>query len=81
MLVGPAEVHWGERQLRLPSEGGFLPLARDRDTGRVGVYGMNSCCRLPRRCSFEADARLGGLLVATRIAQALRSMLAQAPRR
>lgn len=86
-LVGPAEVHWPERRLRLLGEGGFLPLARDRATGRAGFYGMHSCCQPRRHGSVEADAtaqahaRLGALLVATRIAQALRSMLAQAPRR
>lgn len=86
-LVGPAEVHWTERDLRRLGEGGFLPLARDRATGRTAFQGMHTCCQPRRHTSVDADAtaqahaRLGGLLVATRIAQALRLMLAQAPRR
>lgn len=85
--VGPAEIHWPERRLRLLGKGGFLPLARDRTTGREAFHGMHSCHQPLYRNTVEADAaaqddaRLGGLLVATRIAQALRSMLAQAPRR
>lgn len=86
-LVGPAEVHWPNCLPRRLGECGFLPLARDHTTGSVFFHGMQSCYQPPRRSSAEADAvaqagaQLRGLLLATRFAQALRAMLAQAPQR